>query len=133
MTSLKPNSDETNISNLKMYIAVNGNIKMSKGKMASQVGHAINILVYNYTKHKNFSIRNLMRIYMEGEIKKIILKTSQSTLEKLEQEGFISVRDKGYTELEPNTITCVNLGILSDINNALEDFEFINGEDFKLY
>jgi len=43
----------------------------------------------------------------------------------LEKEGFISIRDAGLTQLEPNTLTCINLGIL-DCNNRHEYFDFLD-------
>ena len=48
--------------------------------------------------------------YMEAQ-KKIILKCHESKLLELEQKGYITIQDKGLTELEQNTLTCVNLGI----------------------
>ena len=55
---------------------------------------------------------------------KIILKCKQKKLEELESIGYISVRDLGKTELEPNTITCVNLGIL-DEDDLCNDLKFV--------
>ena len=97
---------------MKMYILVNEDIKISKGKLAGQVGHAVN----SYLWHKyivplqtGYTVVSLQE-YMEAQ-KKIILKCPESKLLELEQLGYITIRDKGLTELEPNTLTCVNLGI----------------------
>lgn len=95
---------------LRMYILVNQDIKIGKGKLAGQVGHAVNILVYKYLKGSQEQ-REIIEEYMSGEIKKVILKAPQDILEELEKNNAIRVRDKGYTQLEPNTLTCVNLGI----------------------
>lgn len=92
--------------NLRMYILINGDIKISKGKLAGQVGHAVSAWMY-----KNITNKQLLDEYMQNEQKKIILKCPSIKLEELEKEGFVSIRDKGYTELEPNTLTCVNLGV----------------------
>lgn len=91
---------------LRMYILVNKDIEISKGKLAGQVGHAVASYFYNrYNKE-------LITNYMENQQKKIILACSQTKLEELESQGYISIRDNGLTELELNTLTCVNLGIL---------------------
>jgi PTH2 family peptidyl-tRNA hydrolase len=125
---------------LRMYILVNKDIEISKGKLCGQVGHAVNVLVYaimnsylyNIVESRNnwnsldIANRELLDEYMNGEIKKIILYAPQTMLEELESIHYISIRDKGYTELEPNTLTCVNLGIL--------DFSVVGdktNEDYK--
>ena len=96
--------------NLKMYILVNQDISMGKGKVAGQVGHAVNILTYRMCKQNN----ELIDEYMQSAIKKIVLKCPQSKLEELEVKNYITVRDKGLTQLEPNTLTAVTLGILRE-------------------
>jgi len=94
-----------------MYILINQDIKIRKGKLAGQVGHAVASFLYGYVLTNGVEA---LANYMENDQKKIILKCSQSKLETLESEGFVSIRDKGYTALEPNTLTCVNLGILDE-------------------
>ena len=63
-----------------MYILVNQDVGMGKGKIAGQVGHAVNILTYRMCKQNN----KLIDEYMQGAIKKIVLKCPQSKLEELE-------------------------------------------------
>jgi len=88
-----------------MYILVDKNLEISKGKLAGQVGHAVSICMYK-------SDKELVDEYMSGYIKKIILKCPTEKLKEYEKSGHISVRDAGFTELEPDTLTCVCLGIL---------------------
>lgn len=104
---------------LKMYILINDDIKTSKGKLAGQVGHAVASYFYFYDDS------TLHDEYMEGLQKKIILKCPQSKLDELEKEGFASIRDAGLTQLKPNTLTCINLGIL-DCNKRHEYFDFLD-------
>ncbi len=104
------------MNNLKMYILVNQDISMGKGKIAGQVGHAVNILTYRMCKQNN----ELIDEYMQGAIKKIVLKCPQSKLEELENKNYIAARDKGLTQLEPNTLTAVTLGILME--DEVEDW-----------
>jgi PTH2 family peptidyl-tRNA hydrolase len=95
---------------LKMYILVNQDIKMGKGKLAGQVGHAVASFLYNFAL--NYGVEELAD-YMESDQKKIILKCPQEILENLEEGGCLTIRDKGYTQLESDTLTCVNYGIWS--------------------
>ena len=55
---------------------------------------------------------------------------SQDKLEELEKEGYITIRDKGWTDLKPNTIICVNLGLIDYNKEIPEKFKFI--KDLKL-
>ena len=123
------------MSNKAMYILVNEDIKISKGKLAGQVGHAVSSWIYRYcVKTADFEPFdenvNLFDAYMKGMQKKIILKCPQWKLEQLEREGeYIVIRDAGLTQLEPNTLTCVNLGILDRDLNEVPDWV----KELKLY
>lgn len=113
----------------RMYILVNEDIKISKGKLAGQVGHAVMSYLYHNAIKPLQEGREIESLdgYMK-EQKKIILKCPQWRLEELELKGRFSViRDKGYTQLEPNTLTCVNYGIMTP--NALPQWV----KDLKLY
>lgn len=114
---------------LRMYILVNEDIKIGKGKLAGQVGHAVASMFYKHYKMNN-RFMPIIQEYMEGEQKKIILKCPESKLLELEKEGYIAIRDKGWTQLEPNTLTCVNIGLLDANCKLPKEFEFV--ENLKL-
>jgi PTH2 family peptidyl-tRNA hydrolase len=95
-----------------MYIIINDDLKMQKGKIASQVGHAIQQLIENifeiysiskkekqiYTNYKNW----------KNGCKKIVLKCSYKELLELQiNSDCISIYDAGKTQVEPNSLTCV--------------------------
>ena len=92
--------------NLAMYILVNRDIKIGKGKLAGQVGHAVELL-YERELYQASMLKN----YRKAR-KKILLSCSQDKLEELEKQGYVTVRDLGLTQLDSNTLTCVNFGIL---------------------
>ena len=114
---------------LRMCILVNQDIKINKGKLAGQVGHAVSSMFYHQFKVTG-KLLPIMEEYMENHQKKIILYCSQDKLEELEKEGYITIRDKGCTDLEPNTLTCVNLGLIDYSREIPEDYKFI--KDLKL-
>lgn len=105
---LKYSNNTTSLNNkdLAMYILVNKDIEISKGKLAGQVGHAVAVYFYRNEDPE------LIKEYMNNQQKKIILYCKQSKLEEYEQQGYITIRDNGLTELKPNTLTCVNFGII---------------------
>lgn len=109
---------------LRMYILVNEDIKINKGKLAGQVGHAV--AVYFYQNYE--SLNNTIETYMTTYQKKIILYAPQSKLEELEDK-YITIRDKGWTNLEPNTLTCVNIGIV-DYDDFPKELKWL--KDLKL-
>lgn len=88
---------------------VNVDLGMRMGKLAAQVGHACQLCTeYEVDTYKYNEWR------YHNDYKKIILRGHQKDLERLEKEGkFYAVRDCGYTELPPNSLTAVSLGILS--------------------
>lgn len=102
---------------MKMYILINKDIEITKGKLAGQVSHSV--MRYFYLKYKEDDLDEI-KDYMEGKEKKIMLAVSEKELLKLEKDniennlGYSVVRDAGYTELEPNTLTCICLGIFKE-------------------
>lgn len=111
---------------MKMYILVNDDMKIGKGKLAGQVGHAVASYFWRYIQSPTEDQLELLKGYMV-EQKKIILKAPQWLCEQLELEGYIRVRDLGYTQLEPNTLTCINVGVFEEG----EEPEFL--KTLKLY
>lgn len=93
---------------LVMYVLVNETIKISKGKLAGQVGHAVCSYMHKNILTEEYKIDAYMK---NGIQKKIILRCSQEKLEELESLGYIAIRDLGLTQLDSNTLTCVNYGI----------------------
>lgn len=125
------------ISDKRMYILVNEDIKIGKAKLSGQVGHAVATYIYrNFIRDYSNNLVQLtndklefLDDYMKMQ-KKIILSCPQDKLIELEKENkYIVIRDKGLTQLEPNTLTCICMGILDKASN---DFpSWIN--ELKLY
>lgn len=91
---------------LVQYIIVNKDLSMSAEKIAAQVGHVCTICAVEQVTNQNF-----VKWY-SGSQKKIILQAHESVLRKLENEYF-SIRDIGLTEIEPNSLTAVSLGVMT--------------------
>lgn len=115
------------MSNKAMYILVNEDVKIGKGKLAGQTAHASLTWLYrNFIKDYqggSINITETMQTFLDDYMevqKKIILKCPQWKLEELEREGkYVVIRDKGLTQLKPNTLTCVCIGVFDrDLNEV---------------
>jgi PTH2 family peptidyl-tRNA hydrolase len=86
---------------------------MGKGKIAAQVGHA-SITSAEQTRHDHPEWWKGW--YNEGQCKVVVKVNSESDLVKLKREadelGLPSaiIQDRGLTQLEPGTCTCVGIG-----------------------
>lgn len=92
---------------LVQYLIVNEDLGMSAGKVAAQAGHACTICAVKEGTTERFNQ------WYNLEQKKIVCRAHQKVLEKLEQSGFYAVRDNGYTEIPPKSLTVISLGIMS--------------------
>ena len=97
----------------KQVIIVNEDLKLSKGKLASQVAHAS---LMSYLKGN----KEINQKWLDNSYVKIILKGNLETIKGLDNLFNIQniphflVVDEGRTEIEPNTITCLGIAPLED-------------------
>lgn len=103
--------------NYKMVVIIRNDLKLSCGKISAQVAHgAVNCALSSRKHNKKW----FKRWYKEGQ-KKVVLKTDNlDQLYKLKSEsernGITTslVIDAGFTEIPPNTITCLGIGPASN-------------------
>jgi PTH2 family peptidyl-tRNA hydrolase len=97
----------------KQVIVVRTDIKMSKGKMAAQAGHAAVSASEYARKNRPEWWTPWIR---EGQCKIAVKVKSEQELLELERKsrnvGFPAtlIIDRGLTELPPETITCLGIG-----------------------
>lgn len=97
-----------------MYIAINQDLNMSQGKIGAHTAHAS----FDYLLEMRDKLDDEYGTFCDfihdfkyyGDII-IVLKAHEKDLLKWEKEGYVSVRDRGLTEIEPDSITAINLGI----------------------
>jgi len=97
----------------KQVIILRSDLKMSKGKIAAQAGHAAVSAAEEARKlHSNWWKAWLK----EGQCKIAVKVGSEKELLKLEKEAkelrlpSALISDRGLTELPPDTITCLGIG-----------------------
>ena len=97
----------------KQVIVMRNDLKMSKGKIAAQAGHAA--VSAAEEARKNFS--GWWKAWItEGQCKIAVRAESEQELLELEKKAKNSklptalIIDRGLTELPPNTLTCLGIG-----------------------
>ena len=94
-----------------MYIFINNDLKMSKGKIASQTGHVVQMIVEHVLNNKKSDEYQRYMIWKKNNgYTKIILKATYNDLVNLMkqyQSESKFVIDEGRTEIEPGSLTCV--------------------------
>lgn len=103
---------------LVQYLVINTDLEMPPGKISAQTGHAIDKVAHNMMWlgiGSHFSDEAYLRYeqWHNGDAAKIVLRAHQKDLQKLADLGFVSVIDKGYTEIPKNSLTCVSLGVMT--------------------
>ena len=115
---------------ITMVLVTRSDLKLSKGKLAAQVGHAV---MECTLRAKKESPRTLDRYRREGA-RKIVCKVPdedslRKTLNYAKKAGLISylVKDAGHTEIPPGTVTVVGIGPgpRSDIDKLTKHFSLV--------
>ncbi len=102
------------MTDIKQVIVVRSDLKMGKGKLAAQVAHAaLDAAETARKKHPGW-----YESWREGGQGKVVVKTEggEQALEELQKQARILglpvslVQDRGLTQLEPGTTTCLGIG-----------------------
>lgn len=98
-----------------MYFVVNTSLKMGKGKIAGQVGHAVETLIEDliqkptqgYINWKYSLRRKVVLKATEDEIQSFLKDAGkqQKNNKTINNDSFIMVRDAGLTQIDPGSLT----------------------------
>jgi len=94
--------------NYVMYIIINGSVKMQKGKIASQVGHAVHKLIEYLVSKKP----KILKKYNNNCCPKIVLKTDDvyeliRIMDSTKNIFKTYVVDEGRTQIKKDTLTAI--------------------------
>ncbi|RLG78804.1 MAG: peptidyl-tRNA hydrolase [Thermoprotei archaeon] len=97
----------------KQVIVVRTDIKMSRGKLAAQVAHASVLAAFTaYHKKKEWFTAwwnsGQKKVVLKGGTEKELLDLAEKALKQ--KLPVAIVRNAGYTELEPGTLTAIAIG-----------------------
>lgn len=103
-------------SSYAMYIFVNTDLKMDKGKIGGQVGHLVQTIIEKILldlipmENPDDKTQEIISSYIKWKahsgVAKVVLKATQEELEKLikDYDAFY-IRDAGKTQIAPNSLT----------------------------
>ena len=137
LQNLRPNTISQNVSPpYAMYIFVNNDLKMDKGKIAGQVGHIVQKIIETIFLKINFNTddesKKIIEAYTEWRtngMAKIVLKATQAELEEIlaKNDETHYVRDLGLTQIAPNSLTAVGFypALKSEMYDLVKNFKLL--------
>lgn len=117
-----------------MYIIVNNDLKMEKGKIASQVGHVVGIIteeimrgVTGAVTHEKMEDYQLYTRWSKIGYKKIVLKGTEAELKELidTEKKCRYIIDAGKTQIAPNSLTVVGFFPRADMGEKMKKFKLL--------
>jgi PTH2 family peptidyl-tRNA hydrolase len=91
-----------------MYILVNNDLQMGKGKLGAQIGHAVEMITTAVHKMNNREYIEIYKKYLQSGSKKIVLKASKEDLEMyINDRDSVYVIDAGKTQIPSGSLTAV--------------------------
>lgn len=100
------------MASVKQVIVVRNDLKMGKGKIAAQVGHACVL----GAEHVRKSRPEWFEEWWSGQEKVVVKVDGHSDLEKVKKDAielgipWSEVTDAGHTQIAPGTTTCISIG-----------------------
>lgn len=119
---------------LVLYVMVNQDLKMGKGKIAGQVGHAVEQVILHMLKFQPA----LYNQYHFSNRRKVVLKSNEAEMKlMLEKYGYqfpsknkstdgkeviwcVPIYDAGMTQIPANSLTVIGFGVMTKENAPKE-------------
>ncbi len=114
-----------------MYVLVNDDLKMGKGKIASQVGHVVGLITEEIIR-KSYESSKVPESYMRyakwkktGHAK-IILKASQEQITSfIGYPESMYILDAGRTQIAPDSLTVLGFYPSATLKSQLKNFKLL--------
>lgn len=117
---------------MNMYILVNNDLKMDKGKIAGQVAHVVGLIteqiIHEYYKFPN-NIPDCYKRYKEwketGHTKIILKASEEQILNLIDEPETIYIRDAGLTQIKPNSLTVLGFYPSKKLKEKFKNFKLL--------
>ena len=125
------NTDTNDDDQYYMYILVNDDLKMGKGKIASQVGHVVGLITEEIIR-KSYESDKVQECYLRyvqwkntGHAK-IILKANQEQITSfIGHSESMYILDAGRTQIAPNSLTVLGFYPSATLREQLKNFKLL--------
>ncbi len=115
-----------------MYILVNDDLKMGKGKIAGQVGHVVGLITEEIIRKSYETSKGIPDCYSRYMIwkatghAKVVLKATQEQINQLlgEPES-VYIRDAGKTQIAPNSLTVIGFYPSANLKDKFKDYKLL--------
>jgi peptidyl-tRNA hydrolase len=113
-----------------MYIVVNADLDMGKGKIASQVGHVVQLITEEIirTGYESRPLPESYLTYMKWRTNctKIVLKATESQMNELmKMKEARYIIDDGQTQVKPNSLTVLGFFPSAKLGDVVKDFKLL--------
>lgn len=117
---------------LYMYILVNDDLKMGKGKIAGQVGHVVGLLTeeiirksYEFDKGIPDCYSRYMMWKATGYAKVILKASEEQILQLINEPESMYIRDAGRTQIAPDSLTVLGFYPNANLKEKFKDFKLL--------
>ena len=117
---------------LYMYILVNDDLKMGKGKIAGQVGHVVGLIteeIIRKSYERSKGIPDCYQRYMiwkaTGHTKVILKATQEQIIKLIEEPESIYIRDAGKTQIAPDSLTVLGFYPSDTLKDKFKNFKLL--------
>lgn len=116
---------------LVMYIVVNNDLNMGKGKIAAQVGHLVqdiieDIMIKKYESKRTPTVCLNYDLWKREGCTKIVVKANKEQIKELMYlDNAFHIKDAGKTQIPEGSITVVGFPPMREIGKIFKDFKLL--------
>lgn len=128
---VKVGNNDNNEEQYYMYILVNDDLKMGKGKIAGQVGHVVGLITEEILKkfYESKKSPDCYQRYIKWKNTghaKIILKATQEQIKSfVENPETMYILDAGKTQIAPNSLTVLGFFPSATLKEQFKNFKLL--------
>lgn len=117
---------------LYMYVLVNNDLGMGKGKIAGQVGHVVGLITeqiirksYESTKGVPDCYSRYIRWKNSGHAKIILKATGEQIKSLIGEPESVHIIDAGRTQIAPNSLTVIGFYPSANLKDKFKEYKLL--------
>jgi PTH2 family peptidyl-tRNA hydrolase len=124
-------NNDNNDDKYNMYVLVNDDLKMGKGKIAGQVGHVVGLITEEIIR-KSYETKKVPDCYLRyikwkntGHSKIILKATCDQITSFIGHPESMYILDAGKTQIAPNSLTVLGFYPSATLKEQLKNFKLL--------